>query len=250
MSSPISQPDGGRYRAGDRLKNPAYAQTLRRLAASDGRALYEGPIAEGLVAKTHLDPLPGAMTLADLKAYRAKEGDALCRPYRIYVVCVPPAPASGAGLLEALGILEHTDIDKRGPNDPRAWYEFAQAQRLMYADRDAYIGDPAFVKTPEAGMIDPAYDAKRAMLIGERAPAGGYAAGNPPGAEPRGSDATQEPGGTTHFVVVDRWGNVVSMTTYGGDPIFGTGRMVDGFFSTTSSPTFPSRPRTRAADRG
>ncbi len=225
----FSKPGGGKYRAGDLLKNPAYAQTLRRLAATDARALYEGPIAQGLVDKTHLDPLPGTMTLKDLAAYRAKESDALCRPYRIYVVCAPPAPASGQGLLEALGILEHTDIDKRGPNDPRAWFEFAQAQRLMYADRDAYVGDPAFVKVPEAGMIDDAYDARRAALIGDHASANGFAAGDPPGAEPRGPDATQEPGGTSDFTIVDKWGNVVSMTTT-VESIFGTGRMVDGFF--------------------
>ncbi|HEY3814690.1 MAG TPA: gamma-glutamyltransferase [Caulobacteraceae bacterium] len=225
----FTRADGQKYQGGDRLKNPAYAATLRAIAAKGADALYEGPIADHILAKTHLDPLPGAMTAADLKAYRAKEGAALCRPYRIYVVCVPGAPASGAGLLEALGILEHTDIDKRGPNDARAWYLFAQAQRLMYADRDAYVGDPAFVKVPEAGMLDAKYDASRAALIGDHAAAGGYAPGNPPGADPRGPDATAEPGGTSDFTIVDKWGNVVSMTTT-VESIFGTGRMVDGFF--------------------
>ncbi|HWE47826.1 MAG TPA: gamma-glutamyltransferase family protein [Caulobacteraceae bacterium] len=225
----FTKPDGQKYAAGDRLKNPAYAATLRALATQGTAALYEGPIAQHILAKTHMEPLPGAMSAADLKAYRAKEGPALCRPYRIYVVCVPGAPASGAGLLEALGILERTDIDKRGPNDPRAWYLFAQAQRLMYADRDAYVGDPAFVHVPQAGMIDAKYDASRAKLIGATAPASGFAAGNPPGAEPRGPDATAEPGGTSDFTIVDRWGNVVSMTTT-VESIFGTGRMVDGFF--------------------
>ncbi len=221
--------DGGLYQAGDRIKDPAYAKTLEALAARGADALYEGPIAEGILAKTHAEPLPGTMTAADLKAYRAKEADALCRPYRIYIVCTPQAPSSGVGLLEALGILEHTDIDKRGPRDPRAWYEFAQAQRLMYADRDAYVGDPDFVKVPVAGMLDAAYDGGRAALIGDHAAPGGFPAGAPAGAEPRGRDATAEPGGTTHFVVVDRWGNVVSMTTT-VESIYGTGRMVGGFF--------------------
>ena len=170
----FTRADGAKYQAGDRLKNAAYANTLRALAAKGADALYEGPIAAHILAKTHMDPLAGTMTEADLKAYRAKEGPALCRPYRAYIVCVPPAPASGQGLLEALGILEHTDIDKRGPNDPRAWYLFAQAQRLMYADRDAYVGDPAFVKVPEAGMIDAGYDGARAKLIGDHASTGGF----------------------------------------------------------------------------
>jgi gamma-glutamyltranspeptidase/glutathione hydrolase len=223
-----TRPQGGLYQAGEILKNPAYAQTLRRIGAEGPSALYEGPTASAIVAKTHEDPLPGTMTLADLNAYRAKEDPALCRPYRIYVVCAPPPPASGVAVLEALEILSHTDIDKRGPSDPKAWFELAQAERLAYADRDAYVADPAFVKVPVEGLLDPAYVAGRAALIGERAgPA--PSAGDPPGAEPRGRDATREPGGTSHFVVADRWGNVVSMTTT-IESIFGTGRMVDGFF--------------------
>ena len=225
----FTRADGAKYKVGDRLINHAYGDTLRALADRGPDALYEGAIAQDILSKTHMDPLGGTMTAEDLKAYRAKEGPALCRPYRLYIVCVPPAPASGAGLLEALGILEHTDIDKRGPNDPRAWYLFAQAQRLMYADRDAYVGDPAFVKVPESGMIDPSYDASRAKLIGDQAPANGFQPGNPPGAEARGPDATAEPGGTSDFTIVDKWGNVVSMTTT-VESIFGTGRMVDGFF--------------------
>lgn len=223
-----TRPGGGYYQAGDKLKNPAYAATLRRLGETDGRALYEGAIAEKIVAKTHLDPLPGTMTLADLAAYRVKETPALCAPYRVYVVCGPPPPGSGVMVLEALAILSHTDIDKRRPNDPKAWFELAQAERLSYADRDQYVGDPSFVKVPTQGMIDPAYDKARASLIGDHA-GPPPAAGNPPGAEPRGPDRTREPGGTSHFVVVDRWGNVVSMTTT-VESIFGTGRMVDGFF--------------------
>jgi gamma-glutamyltranspeptidase/glutathione hydrolase len=222
------KPGGGYYQVGDTLKNPAYAATLRQLGETDGRALYEGAVAEKIVEKTHLDPLPGTMTLADLKAYHPKETPALCAPYRLYIVCTTPPPSSGVMVLEALGMLSHTDIGKRGPNDPKAWFELAQAERLAYADRDHYVGDPAFVRVPTQGMIDPAYDKARSALIGDRA-GPPPVAGDPPGAEPRGPDRTKEPGGTSHFVVVDRWGNVVSMTTT-VESIFGTGRMVDGFF--------------------
>ena len=79
-------------------------------------------------------------------------------------------------------LLERTDIDRRGPNDPQAWFLFAEASRLMYADRDRYVADPAFVQVPVAGLIDPAYVAARARLIGA-------AAGPPPAAGvPRGRD--------------------------------------------------------------
>ena len=117
----------------------------------------------------HADPLPGSLSTADLAAYRPKITPALCRPYRAYVVCTAPDPAGGSALLEGLGILERTDIDKRGPADPQAWFELAQAERLMYADRELYDGDPAFVQVPVDGLLSPAYLASRAALIGTEA---------------------------------------------------------------------------------
>jgi len=224
----FTKPDGERYKAGDLLRNPAYAATVRKIAAEGPKALLEGEIAQAIVAKVAEGPRPGTLSLADMKAYRPKVGPAVCRPYRIYVVCVPGTPSSGAALLEALGILAHTDIATRGPDDPQAWYLFSQASRLMYADRDRYFGDSDFVEVPVEGLLDPAYVAGRAKLIGPTAgPA--PAPGKPRGAGPRAPDATQEPGGTTHFVVVDAAGDVVSMTTT-VESIFGTGRMVGGFF--------------------
>jgi len=126
-------------------------------------------------------------------------------------------------------MLDRTDIASRGPNDPQGWYEFAEASRLMYADRDKYVGDPAFVTVPVAGLIDPAYVSRRAALIGATAgppPAAGVPAG---ALVTAGTDRTLEPTGTSHFIVRDAAGNVVSMTTT-VESIFGTGRMVDGFF--------------------
>jgi gamma-glutamyltranspeptidase/glutathione hydrolase len=128
-----------------------------------------------------------------------------------------------------MGILDRTDVASRGPDDPQAWYLFAEASRLMYADRDKYVGDPAFVKVPVAGLLDPAYIDARARLI---SPSAGPppAAGVPAGAlVTAGMDRTLEPTGTSHFIVRDADGNVVSMTTT-VESIFGTGRMVDGFF--------------------
>ncbi|KQW71149.1 gamma-glutamyltransferase [Phenylobacterium sp. Root77] len=224
----FTKPDGQRYQAGDVLKNPAYAQTVRKIAAEGPKALLEGSIAEAIVAKVHEGPLPGTITLSDLKSYKPKVDDAVCRPYRVYVVCVPNPPSSGAALLQALGILSHTDIADRGPTDPQAWFLFAQASRLMYADRDRYFGDPDFTPVPLEGLLEDSYVAKRATLIGDVAgPAPGP--GTPRGAGALAPDATKEPGGTSHFVVVDADGNVVSMTTT-VESIFGTGRMVGGFF--------------------
>jgi gamma-glutamyltranspeptidase/glutathione hydrolase len=219
---------GGELKAGDVLKNPAYAATLRRIAAEGPKALYEGAIAKDIVARLHGPPEPvSSMTAADLANYSPEAKPALCRPYRIYVVCVPPPPSSGVALLQALAMLEHTDIDQRGPADPQAWFLFAQASRLMYADRDRYVGDPDFVSVPIDGLLDPAYVQSRAALIGQTAAPEPFAFGLPPGAPARGKDATHEPGGTSHFVVVDADGDVLSMTTT-VESIFGSGRMADG----------------------
>ncbi|MFN3521858.1 MAG: gamma-glutamyltransferase [Phenylobacterium sp.] len=224
----FTKPDGTKIQAGDVLKNPAYAATVRKIAAEGPKALLEGPIAEAIVARVHEGPRPGSMTLADLKAYEAKVGPALCRPYRVWVVCTPPAPSGGPAVLEGLGILANTDIADHGPQTAEGWYLFAEAERLMYADRDRYMGDPDFVDVPTEGLLDPDYLKARAALIG---PVAGPppAPGKPKGAGIRAPDATLEPGGTTHFVIVDKAGNVVSMTTT-VESIFGSGRMVGGFF--------------------
>jgi gamma-glutamyltranspeptidase/glutathione hydrolase len=227
----FSKPDGTRVKAGDTLRNPAYAQTLRTLASRGPRALLEGPLAEQIVARTHDEPRPGTLTLADMAAYRPLVTPPLCRPFRVYVVCVPPPPSSGVGLLELLGLLERTDIATRGPDDPQAWFLFAEASRLMYADRDRYVADPDHVGVPVEGLLDVRYLDARAREIGTRAAPAAPDPGTPPGAvlTRAGRDATADVAGTSHFVVVDDEGDVVSMTT-SVESLFGSGRAVGGFF--------------------
>jgi gamma-glutamyltranspeptidase / glutathione hydrolase len=221
----FSRPDGDIIEEGDVFQNPQYAHTLEAIASDGARALYEGEIAEAIAHATHQAPLPGTMTLNDLGSYRAEASPPLCRSYRGYTVCVPPPPSSGVSLLEMLAILDQTDIATRRPSDPQAWFLFAQASRLIYADRDRYVADPHFVPVPVERMLDPAYVRLREQLIGEHAgPA--PAPGDIP--FPRGHDATTEAAGTSHFVVMDADGDVVSMTTT-VESIFGSGRAVGGF---------------------
>jgi gamma-glutamyltranspeptidase/glutathione hydrolase len=238
--------DGTPLKEGDLKKNPAYAATLRKVAAEGPKALLEGDIAKAIVARVGQAPNPSPMTLADLAGYKPKETKALCRPYRIYTVCTAQAPSGGPAELEGLGILEHTDIDTRGPNDPQAWFQLIQGQRLMYADRDTYEGDPAFISFPQDGLLDPAYTAERAKLIGDHALAS-IGPGKPAGAVVRAADATREPGGTSHFVIVDAQGNVVSMTTT-VESVFGSGRMVGGFILNNQLTDFSIAPRDRAGN--
>ena len=221
----FSRPDGETIQEGDLFRNPEYARTLERIALDGPRALYEGAVANEIVATTHQAPFPGTMTLKDLTSYRAIWAAPLCRPYRGYTVCVPPPPSSGVCLLEMLSILDKTDIAGRHPADPQAWFLFAQASRLIYADSDRYVADPRFVQVPVERLLDPAYVRLRLQLIGQHAGAA------PPAGEismPRGRDATAESAGTSHLVVVDADGNAVSMTTT-VESVFGSGRTVRGF---------------------
>ncbi len=225
----FSKPDGTRLVAGDLLKNPAYAATLRRLATEGPPALYRGSIAADIVRRVHDEPLPGSLTLEDLAHYEPAEAPALCRAWQSCRVCTPPLPSGGVDVLEGLLLLERTDIATRGPDDAVAWVELGEAERLLYADRNRYVGDPRFVNVPVAGLLDAHYIATRAQFIGDHVAATPPGPGLPPGAVPRGPDRSLEPGGTTHFVIRDARGNVVSMTTT-VESIFGSGRMVDGFF--------------------
>jgi gamma-glutamyltranspeptidase/glutathione hydrolase len=237
----FTKPDGTRIQAGDVLKNPAYADSLRRIAAEGPAGLLTGPLAEAIVRRTHEGELAGTLTLEDLARYRPKAEPALCRPYRVYVVCLPPAPSGGPGVLEALGLLQRTDIAAHGPADPQGWYLFSQASRLMYADRDRYVGDPDFVSVPVEGLLSAGYLDARARLIGTVAgPA--PKPGDPPGAVVRAPDHTPEPGGTSHMVIVDAYGNVLSMTTT-VESVFGSGRMVGGFFLNNQLTDFSFSPK-------
>ncbi|MGV1681618.1 gamma-glutamyltransferase [Sphingopyxis sp. NJF-3] len=230
---------GGKVHAGDTLKNPAYAAFVHRLATEGPDALYRGETAKRIVARLHEGDLAGSMTEADLAAYQPVVRQALCGDYRVYILCVPPPPSSGVGLLQLMAMVERTDIAARGPDDPIAWVEYAEASRLMYADRDAYVGDVPNV--PVEGLLDPAYVASRAALIGETAgPA--PQAGTPPGAVTARIDATAEVPGTSHFVIIDGDGNAVSMTTT-VESYFGSGRMVDGFFLNNQMTDFSFVPK-------
>lgn len=246
----FTKPDGTRYVAGDLLRNPAYAGTVEALAQQGIAAFRSGAIAEAIVETVQSGPRPGALTLADLAAYRAIQREALCRPFRVYIVCVPPPPSSGVAVLQLLAMADTPEAAAalaEGETSPAAWAMFAQMQRLMYADRDRYVGDPAFVGVPVAGLLDPDYVAGRAQLASGLT--GVATAGVPPGGIFRAADATAEAAGTSHFVVVDAMGNAVSMTTT-VESVFGSGRMAAGFFLNNQLTDFsfsPTRPDGAAA---
>ncbi|MBC6403267.1 MAG: gamma-glutamyltransferase family protein [Hyphomonadaceae bacterium] len=207
--------------------NPAYANTLRALQANP-RALLEGPIAEAIIAKTRREPLPGTMTLDDMATYQPFKKQAVCSTYRAHTVCGPRPPSSGGIAVQAtLGILENFDMAKLGPTI-QGWHHFIEASFLAYADRDRYVADEDFVDVPIAAMLDKDYLKSRAALISTDKAIPRVTAGTPAKFPGRGTDATPDAPGTSHFTVVDSNGLTVSMTTT-IEGIFGSQRMTNGF---------------------
>ncbi len=220
---------GEAWPVGHVLTNPDYADSLRLIAA-DWRNFYEGDLARAIVAAVNEAPRPGYLSEEDLAAYEPVKVSALCSPYRGYQICSAPPPASGGIAVGAiLGMLEQFDMSANGPETADGWALFIEASRLAYADRDHYVGDTDFVDVPVEGLLDRDYLASRAQLINPQQAIAEVSHGTPPGAEDRPEDATDDRPGTSHFVVVDADGDVVSMTTTVESP-FGSGRMVGGFF--------------------
>ena len=222
--------DGSPLPAGHRLRNPALAAVLRRLAADGADAFYRGEIARDIVAAIATQPAPGDLTEQDLSAYRALEREPVCGRYRARRICGMPPPSSGGiAVLAILGLLERFDMARVRPGSAEAVHLFSEAGRLAYADRDYYVGDPAFVQVPVAGLVDAGYLRERSMLIRPEKSMGRAFAGKPAGATVSfGADATQEAAGTTHLTVIDARGNAVAMTST-VESAFGSRILVRGF---------------------
>jgi gamma-glutamyltranspeptidase/glutathione hydrolase len=219
--------------AGHLLKNPAYARTLRSLAADGMTPFYRGAIAARIVAAVNGHAgNPGTMTADDLAIYRVKERPAVCAPYRGFDVCGMGPPSSGGiAVAQILGMLEPYDLAALGPLDPESWRLIGDATRLAFSDRGLYLADPDFVSIP-AGLTNRAYLAQRSQLLRRPTALGEDEAG--PGEPPwdrtelRIDAPSLERPSTTHVVIVDDDGNVASMTS-SIENAFGARIMVDGF---------------------
>ncbi|MBO6764051.1 gamma-glutamyltransferase [Maricaulis sp.] len=234
--------EGEALPVGHVLRNPDYAATTRALA-EDWRNLYTGRIAEEIVAAVQAGPRPGTLTLEDLANYEPVRREAICRDYREWSVCGMPPPASGGvSVNEILGLLEPYDMSQTGPDTVEGWRRFIEASRLAYADRDAYIGDPDFVFVPSEGLLDTDYIATRSALIDRDTAIEHAVPGIPEGVDAPGADATADVPGTSHFVIVDSDGDVVSMTTT-VESIFGSHRMAGGFLLNNQLTDFSRDPR-------
>jgi gamma-glutamyltranspeptidase/glutathione hydrolase len=222
---------GNPRRAGEMFRNEKLAATLRSIASGGADAFYKGEIAAGIVKTvTTAEANPTAMTMADLAAYRAVVREPVCGTYRQWKICGMGPPSSGGpGVLAMLKQLERFDMKGLGMMNPVAWHLFAESQRLAYADREKWIGDPGFVSVPTRGLVDPAYLAARSALISPGARMAKAEAGMPAGAPTaRVTAADNEVAGTTNFAVADSAGNVTTWTST-VEKTFGSGLVSGGF---------------------
>jgi len=219
-----SNSDGAVLRQGDTFVNTPYASTLRAVA-QDWRSFYTGEIAEAIVEAASREPMPGVLTLEDLASYQAHVHQPICRPYRGWTVCGPPPPTSAVTALSILGQLESFDLAAE-PATPAGWHLFVEASQRAYADRDRYLADDRFIEVPVDQLLDPGYLAQRASTIDPKIASVDVGPGFIEGF-PRAVDAPREPGGTSHFVVADARGDVVSMSTSVGF-VSGTRRVAAG----------------------
>ncbi len=216
------------------LRNPAFAATLRRIAQEGADALYVGELARDIVDTANGHPAnPGDLTEADLRGYRARVRDPVCGPYRVWKVCGMPLPSSGGmTVLQILGMLERFPMGRMAPGSFFAVHLMAEAGRLAYADRGAYMADPDFV-APPPGLTDRRYLHERSQLIALDRSLGRGVPGTPSAmAEKKvawGADNALELPSTSHISVVDRYGNAVAMTTTIEDA-FGSRLMTRGGF--------------------
>jgi len=226
----FTKPDGTLYNEGDLLRNSDLAAALKAIANGGARAFYSGPIARDIVDKVQHAPInPGGMTLSDLAHYRARERPPVCGSYRGERICSMGPPSSGGvAVLQILEMLERFPPNKLAPNSLGEVHLVSQASRLAFADRGAYLGDPAFVRVPLRGLLDQKYIRARATLIDPARDMGEAAPGSPPGVR-FAPQPSHELHGTSHMSIVDDSGEVVSMTTT-VEYVLGSEMMADGFF--------------------
>lgn len=234
--------EGRPREAGTILRNPDFARTLRLMASERSTPFYTGSIAGDIVAAVRTEINPGILTLEDMAAYEVIEREPVCAIYRGWEVCGMGPPSSGGLTVgQILGMLEYYDIPEMGPT-AEAWKYIIEASKLAFADRGLYMADSDFVDMPE-GLLDPDYLSDRSDLIDPAAPMEQAEPGDPPWDEAQiwaPGNGPDRPG-TSHFVVVDRYGDMISMTTT-IETGFGSRVMTGGFLLNNEMTDFSFRP--------
>jgi len=209
-------PGGLPIEAGETLKNPDLAASLRSIAAGGADVFYKGTLANAIVSE--MAARGGRISKSDLASYRAIEREPVRGRYRGYDIVSAPPPVGGVTLIEILQILGAFDFSTEAPLSPRYVHLAAEAMKRGFADYAAAVGDPDFVKVPVAELLSADYALRRAAEIRPDAITPKVAAG---------AVARQEPPSTTSLSVVDAEGNMVALTQTISD-FFGAKIMIGG----------------------
>ncbi|MFN3650197.1 MAG: gamma-glutamyltransferase [Armatimonadota bacterium] len=231
----IFQRDGDYYEPGERLRQPDLAATLRRLQKEGPEELYTGRTARLLADEMRAHG--GLITPEDLKAYRPVIREPLRGRYRGYeILTMPPPSSGGVALLQMLNVLERFELRSLGHSSSERYHLLIETMRRAFADRSEYLGDPDFVRVPVRGLTSPGYAERLFQQIDRRraTPSAQVKPGNP---------APYESPQTTHYSVVDRAGNAVSVT-YTLNAAYGSGVTVKGagFLLNNEMDDFTSKP--------
>ncbi|HXM80637.1 MAG TPA: gamma-glutamyltransferase [Burkholderiales bacterium] len=243
----VFRPGGVPLKQGQILSQPDLAKTLRLIAKKGPDVLYRGEIGAAIVAAQHATAnggKPGLMTMQDLADYHIVIREPIVGEYRGYRIAAMSPPSSGGlTMIQALKMIERYPLGDAsagfGFGKAKTLHVMTEAMRLAFADRSVWMGDEDFVPVPKRGLLDRHYVQMRGDLISLSS----IIPGNAPIGDPWLFDSAQRPGHTllaaaepvshpggytTHFSVVDQWGNIVSYTTT-IEQGWGTGIMVPGY---------------------
>lgn len=223
------------WKEGDILTQPDLAKTLELIRDKGRDGFYDGPVADALVAE--MKKGDGLISKADLTNYHAVWRNAITGNYKGYkIITMPPPSSGGIALLQLLKSVEKYPIQKWGHNQDSTVQVMVEAERRVYADRSKYLGDPDFYKVPVDSLLNPVYlDARMKSL--------NWNAATPSTSIQPGAFVGYESDQTTHYSIVDRDGNAVSITTTLNDS-FGSKIFVagTGFLLNNEMDDFSSKP--------
>lgn len=226
--------DGQPLKEGDKLVQKDLAETFKRIAEEGSGAFYKGEIAEAIADEVQKQG--GSMQPSDLENYVTSSETPVRGQYKGYeIVTMPPPSSGGLTMLQLLKMSELLNLTDYDVQSYEKYHFLVESMHLAYADRGKYMGDPTKVDIPEEGLLNEDYIKDRIATIDDTKANDDVEAGNPweYQGDDREVDVTveaddKEDGETTHFSVVDQWGNMVSYTTT-IEQLFGSGIMVDGY---------------------
>jgi gamma-glutamyltranspeptidase/glutathione hydrolase len=226
--------NGAPWEAGQVLKQPQLAATLALIAQDGTRAFYDSPIAAAVVKASQANG--GLLTLKDFKAYTVQwERPIECGYHGYMIYSAPPPSSGGTTICETLQIIAPYPFAEWGFHSAKSTHYFVEAERRAFADRNTYLGDPAFVDNPVTRLLSAEHAAElRASIQPDKAT---------PSSEVQGSLGPYQATNTTHYSVVDDEGNAVAVT-YTVNSYFGIKQIAGdtGFFLNNEMDDFTSKP--------